>query len=126
MKKSPANSTVVVLGASTNPERYSYLAVRMLVENGYAVIPINPAKPTIAGISSRADLSEVSEIVDTITVYVNASISEPLLPSILRVKPRRIIFNPGAENPALADSLRKDGIEVVEACTLVMLRTGQF
>ena len=102
------------------------MAVQMLAEHGFTALPVNPAKPSISGIRALASLSDISENVDTITLYVNASISESLLPEILKVKPRRVIFNPGAENQNLAESLRKEGIMVVEACTLVMLRTGQF
>jgi predicted CoA-binding protein len=73
-----------------------------------------------------ASLDEISGGVDTVTVYVNAKISDAEYERIINLKPRRVIFNPGAENEPLAVKLEEQGIEVVRACTLVMLRTGQF
>jgi uncharacterized protein len=118
--------TVVVLGASPNPERISNMAVKMLIERGYAVIPVHPARATVCGIVSVRSMTEIEPKVDTLTVYVNASISKTLTADILRLQPRRAIFNPGAENAELQDELQASGIEVVNACTLVMLKTGQF
>ena len=71
-------------------------------------------------------IGEVPEEIDTVTLYVAANISDKLSEEIIARKPRRVIFNPGAENPVLAQKLRTENIEPVEACTLVMLRTGRF
>jgi len=126
MAKAVAGSTVAVLGASTKEERYSFKAVRMLKEYGFSPIPVHPAGHTVDGIDGVKSLTDISQSIDTLTVYVNAKISAAVLPAVLNLKPRRVIFNPGAENPAVAQQLADNGIEVVEGCTLVMLRTEQY
>lgn len=118
--------TVVVLGASPNPERYSNKAVRLLREYGHRVIPVNPAQEVIEGLSVVRRLDDVTAAVDTVTVYLSPEQSTGLGRALVDLCPRRVIFNPGAENPALAEALQREGIAVEEACTLVLLRTGQF
>lgn len=117
---------VAVLGASAKPERYSYKAVRMLSDMGYKVFPVHPALSVIDGIPVCRSLAEVPAGIDTITVYVSPERSTALRDDFFRAKPRRVIFNPGAENPGLAQALARAGVEVQNACTLVMLSTGQF
>ncbi len=117
---------VAVLGASPKPERYSHKAVVMLLEHGYQVVPVNPGGMEICDIQAVTGLGEIPVPVDTLTVYVNPGISSGMADQIRALKPRRIIFNPGTETPGLADSCRENGIEVEEACTLVLLQTGQF
>lgn len=126
MTKAPAASIAAVLGASPKEDRYSFQAVRMLKEHGFKPIPVHPAGHSVDGIEGLKSLDEITESIDTLSVYVNAGVSSAEIDKILRLKPRRVIFNPGAENPDLAEHLRKAGIEVVEACTLVMLRTQQY
>jgi len=126
MYKAPENSTVAVLGASPKENRYSFKAVRMLKEYGHNPIPVHPAGHTVDGIAGVKSLSDLEPPVDTITCYVNANISDGEYDRIVKLKPKRAIFNPGAENEKLAEKLKEDGIEVLSACTLVMLRTGQF
>lgn len=121
-----APEIVVVLGASPDLERYSYRAVRMLAEHGHRVIPVHPQAPEVAGFAAVSTLQAIAEPVDTLAMYVNAERSTTLADAILAFAPRRIIFNPGTENPALAARCRAQGITVLEACTLVLLRTGQF
>ena len=101
-------ANVVVLGASPKPDRYSNRAVRLLTEHGYRVIPVHPAAETIAGIDVRRRLAEIAEPVDTLTVYVSPAVSSPLQDEILRLRPERVIFNPGAENPGLRDGRSRD------------------
>lgn len=120
------SETVVVLGASPNEERYANRAMKMLSEYGHHPIPVNPAFEQILGQKCYATIASVPGPVDTVTLYLGAVRSTPLIPEILAAKPRRIIFNPGAENPELAQAAEAEGIEAVEGCTLVMLRTGQF
>jgi predicted CoA-binding protein len=120
------SETVAVLGASPKPERYSNKAVRMLVEHGHRVIPVRPGAENIEGIPAAHKLSDVEGDVDTLTVYVSPEVSSKLQDDIVSLGPRRVIFNPGAENPALRDALGAAGIETVEACTLVLLSTGKF
>jgi len=117
---------VAILGASDNPGRYSHKAFVLLREHGHTVIPVHPAGKVIEGVPSVKSLGEITEPVDTLTMYVSPNISEKLENAILQLKPARIIFNPGTENPELQRKCAEQGIDVVTACTLVMLRTGQF
>jgi predicted CoA-binding protein len=123
---SSEQKTVVVLGASPKPERYSNQAVRSLLEHGHRVVPVRPGVETIEGLKVAHRLGEVSEDVHTLTVYVSKKVSSKLEAEIAELAPGRVIFNPGAENAELRDALEARGIPTVEACTLVMLRTGQF
>ena len=117
---------VVVLGATDNPDRYAYRAMRALLHHGYNAIPVNPTIPEVLGLPCRKSLSDVTDPIDTVSMYVGAARSEPLIPQIVAAKPRRIIFNPGAENDRLAAAAEKEGISVVHGCTLVMLQDGTF
>jgi len=118
--------TVVIIGASNNPERYSHRALLLLRKYGHEVVPVHPKLAEIEGIPVVADLGLISGPVDTVTMYVGEAISSGLQDKLITLKPRRIIFNPGAENAPLADALQKAGIACEEACTLVLLNTGQF
>ena len=126
MTRAAEHSRVAVLGASTNEERYSYKAVEMLKEHGHQPVPVHPKGHEVLGIKALTSLENIDEPVDTLTVYVGPKISSGELDRIVKLGPRRVVFNPGAENAELAQKLRDAGIEVVEACTLVMLRTEQF
>lgn len=117
---------VVVLGASPNPERYSYKAVSMLLEYGHEVVPVHPIAEKIDNVPVVARLNMVSGPVDTLTLYLSPETLTPMEDDIVKLKPGRIIFNPGTENPILMENLRQKGFNVVQACTLVLLRTGQF
>jgi predicted CoA-binding protein len=116
----------VVLGASANPERYSFKAVMMLKEYGHDPIPVHPSGRAVGGMDTVRSLGDVKDKVDTVTLYVGAPTSQELSDQILRVSPRRIIMNPGAENAELRLIAEAQGIEVIEGCTLVMLKTGTF
>lgn len=118
--------TVVVLGASPKPGRYSNKAVRLLLEHGHRVVPVHPAIPEVEGLAVASSLGAIDALVDTLTVYVSPTLSTPLKAQIIQLKPGRVIFNPGTENPGLAAALRENGIATEEACTLVLLNTGQF
>jgi predicted CoA-binding protein len=118
--------TVAILGASPKPDRYAYKAFEMLRRFGHTPIPINPAFDEIEGEKCYPKLSDAPKPIDTVTMYLGAARSNPLIPEIIEAKPRRIIMNPGAENAELAEQAEEAGIEVVEDCTLVMLQTGQF
>lgn len=123
-QKSPQR--VVVLGASANPARMSYQAVKRLSEAGHEVVPVHPAIDTLLGADVTADLMEVRGKVDTLTVYVNPARSSAMTETIVERKPGRVIFNPGAENPELTSRLEAEGIPCENACTLVLLSTGEF
>lgn len=117
---------VVVIGASANPERYSNKAIKMLKEYGHSPIPVAPALAEVEGIAAHATPAEVAGPVDTVTMYVAPARQEALFESIAQLQPRRVIFNPGTENEAAYAFFHEAGIETTEACTLVLLRTGQF
>lgn len=121
-----ASQTVAVLGASANPDRYSNMAVRRLREAGHQVIPVNPALETIEGIPVAKSLADIAEPVDTLTLYVGPQRIAPLAKEILRLAPKRVIFNPGTESTDLAAALDQANIPHLKDCTLVMLQTGQF
>ncbi len=124
--KAKEHSIVAVLGASPKEDRFSYKAIKMLREHGHSPIPVHPAGHDVLGIHGLKSLDEISGQVDTLTMYVGPQISDGELDRILKLKPRRVIFNPGSENEGLAEKLRGASIEVVFACTLVMLQTDQF
>lgn len=117
---------VVVLGASPNPERYSNQAVRDLLAHGHIVLPVHPQVAEIYGQSCIKNLQAVEGTVDTLTLYVGPDKSTKLMERILLLKPKRIIFNPGTENPTLEQAAQAQHIQTVQGCTLVMLRTNQF
>ena len=121
-----AGQTVAVLGASANPERYSNKAVRRLKEAGHRVIPVNPALSEIEGLAVAKSLGAIEDPVDTLTLYVGPERLAAMTEDIVRLAPKRVIFNPGTESPELAAALNGAGIPHIEACTLVMLQTGQF
>lgn len=121
-----AKISVAILGASDQPERYANKAQRMLVEYGYEPLLVNPKLKTSEGRAVVAQLSDLREPLNTLTMYVSPTVSSQLQSEILKLNPKRVIFNPGSENPTLKEALQKSGIHVVEACTLVLLRTQQF
>ena len=117
---------VAVLGASNKPDRYSYQAVILLREKGHTPYPVNPRLNALDSIPVYASIAKIPAPIDTVTVYLSAENQRPIADTILNSGMRRVIFNPGAENPELAKRLQRAGIEAIDACTLVMLRTGQF
>lgn len=115
----------LVLGASENPQRYSYLAIQKLLLHDHTVIAIGKKEGSVNGILITRN-KELFTGVDTVTLYLNAAHQKQYYDYILSLHPQRIIFNPGAENNELVTLARKNGIETKEACTLVMLATGQY
>jgi len=124
--KAGKNANIVVLGASNKPEKYSYMAVEMLKSHGFNVFPVNPSGISVCNLDTKKSLLEINASIDTLTLYVNASLSSKESDAILKLNPRRIIFNPGTENPSLESICLEKGIEIIHACTLVMLRTSSF
>lgn len=115
----------LVLGASDNPSRYSYLAMNRLKAHDHPVVAVGRKESEVAGITiSKSPVEEKD--VDTVTLYLNPTHQKEYYNYILGLKPKRIIFNPGTENPELMKLAREQGIEPVVACTLVMLATGQY
>jgi len=117
---------VAVIGASDKPERYSYQAFLLLGQKGHKAFPVHQRIKTIDSAMVYRSIKNIPEAIDTVSLYVAADISSSIASDILAAKPRRIIFNPGAENPDLAQKAQTQGILCLDACTLVMLRTGQF
>ncbi len=117
----------VIIGATENKSRYAYLAAQMLAENKVEFVPVGIKKGNVLG-KEILDLKQQPHIaaVDTITLYINAQHQREWYDYFLSLKPQRVIFNPGTENPELEKILEDKNIEALEACTLVMLRTGQF
>jgi predicted CoA-binding protein len=116
---------VAILGASNNPERYANMAQRMLLQYGHTVFPVNPAFEEIEGLKVVKSLDDLSGI-DTVTLYMNPQRLKEQVDRILKLKPKRVIFNPGTESEEIENTLKKAGIEPMRACTLVLLRTNQF
>ena len=117
---------VAVLGASPKADRYANIALHRLQAAGHEAIGVNPALPDLAGFACVATIGDLPTGVDTVTVYLGPARSQELMDQILIYGFRRAIFNPGAENPELEGALSDAGVEVLEACTLVMLSTRQF
>jgi len=115
----------LVLGASDNPSRYSYLAVNRLRSHGHPVVAIGKKNAMVADVPIEKEKKDW-ENVDTVTLYLNPSHQQQYYDYILSLKPKRIIFNPGAENDELADLAANNGIKPIEACTLVLLSTDQY
>ena len=117
---------VAVVGASDNRHRYSYKAFHILKEQGHRVYPVNPNHTNIEGDIVYPNLASIPTAIDTITLYVNPQTSNTLTEDLIKVQPQRVIFNPGSENHLLESALNKAGIDTLQACTLVLLHTGQF
>lgn len=115
----------LVLGASPNPERYSFLATTLLHEKGYEVYPFGIKKGQINEISIKNEWPK-NDSIDTVTLYLGPAGQVEYYDAILNLAPKRIIFNPGTENPDLQALANKKGIQTIEACTLVMLKTNQY
>ncbi|KGE14000.1 CoA-binding protein [Sphingobacterium deserti] len=115
----------LILGASTNPARYSYLVANKLVRKGHEIVNIGRKVGKVAGVEIE-EMQTPYDDIDTITLYVGPQNQPPYYDYILQTKPKRVIFNPGTENEELRSKLNDAGIESIEACTLVMLNTGQY
>ncbi len=120
-----ANKKTLVLGATPDPGRYAYLAANRLVGKGHTIINVGIKTGEVAGVAIEKP-GTIHHDVDTLTLYIGTRNQPPLYDYILQTHPRRIIFNPGTENPELEHLANAQGIETIEACTLVMLSTGQY
>ncbi len=128
MENKENTKTVLVLGASMKPTRYSNKAVLALKERGHEVYAIGRSDGQINGITiedSLADLDNGIEV-HTISMYLREVHQSEYEKDIIAMKPKRVIFNPGAENAEFYDKLNKEGIEAMNACTLVLLSIGNF
>lgn len=116
----------LIIGASTNPARYSYKAAHRLTAAGHPIVNVGVKKGEVAGEEILPPGSPVQEGIDTITLYIGPALQEQYEQYILDTKPKRVIFNPGTENQTLIQKVEEAGIEPVVACTLVLLSTGEF
>lgn len=115
----------VVLGASPNPSRYSYLAVNRLTSHNHPVVAIGKRKGQVGAVAIQTEQKSITDV-DTVTLYLNPQNQREYYDYILGLHPRRIIFNPGTENGELMQQAEAAGIETVEGCTLVMLGVGTY
>jgi predicted CoA-binding protein len=120
----------LILGATPNPSRYAYIAAGMLSQYGHPFVPVGIKKGEVFGQKILSGQEAAQQLqsgdIHTVTLYLTPQRQEEWYDFLLELKPKRIIFNPGTENPTLAERAQAQGIETVEACTLVMLRTGQY
>jgi len=119
------NKKTLVIGASTNPAQYSHLAVKKLLAAGHEVEAIGREEFNIENIKIGTKMSPF-EGIDTVTIYLNAERQKAYQEYILSLHPKRIIFNPGAENTSFFNAATNKGIDALEACTLVMLSAGTY
>jgi predicted CoA-binding protein len=115
----------LVIGASTNPKRYSYMATNLLSAYKYEVVALGNKAGSIGEHPITTHFPE-SQDIDTVTMYLNENLQKEYYDKIIDLKPKRVIFNPGTENQEFIELLKKAGIQALEACTLVLLRTNQF
>ncbi|MFK5983734.1 MAG: CoA-binding protein [Flavobacteriaceae bacterium] len=115
----------LVIGASLNPVRYSNIAINRLVEKGHWIVAIGLREGIVAGIKIIKEKKSFKKI-DTVTLYLNPKRQVDYYDYILSLKPSRVIFNPGTENPEFYRILDKNDISYEAACTLVLLSTGQY
>ena len=115
----------VVIGASENSERYSHKAILALRKQGIETNALGLKAGKVSDVEIQTDTKDINDI-DTVSLYVGPANQEHWLPSILELRPKRVIFNPGTENPMLEEILKSSGIEVTHACTVVLLSTRQY
>ena len=118
--------TVAILGASINSGRFSHMAMVALLEKGHMPVPVNPKYDQIDGVQCYPSMTAYPGSIDTITVYVRPSILRTMVDEVIQIQPKRVIFNPGAECKDVSTRFKSAGIEVQNACTLVLLDTSQF
>jgi len=115
----------LVIGASENPSRYSNMAIKRLLDNNHEVVALGIKNGTVAGIPIETERKNF-EAIDTVTLYVGPKRQPDYYQYILDLEPKRVIFNPGTENPELYSLLHENGIEAEVACTLVLLASQQY
>lgn len=119
------NKKTLVLGASAKPEKYAYKAITMLVDKGHSVLAIGQNAGEVAGIKINTKAIPIKNI-DTITLYLNPTRQKDYYNYIVETKPKRVLFNPGTENPELYQLLELNNIKSEVACTLVLLTTNRY
>jgi len=115
----------LIIGASSNPERYSYLAAESLLAHGHEIELIGKRPDKVFGKTIDTEKKDFADI-NTVTLYLSEKFQHEYYDYILSLHPKRVIFNPGTENPEFEELLKENHIDPVENCTLVLLRTGQY
>ncbi len=115
----------LVIGASTHDYRYSNKAIKLLRAHKHEVVAVGRETGEVSGVDIEHDMPAQNDI-DTVTLYINPMHQQAYYDKLVELKPRRVIFNPGTENRELEALLEKNGIATEEACTLVLLNTGQY
>jgi uncharacterized protein len=115
----------LIIGASSNPERYSYLAAERLLAHGHEIELLGKRPDKVFGRTIDTEKKEYADI-DTVTLYLSEKFQPEYYDYILSLHPKRVIFNPGTENSEFEEFLKENHIEPFENCTLVLLRTGQY
>jgi predicted CoA-binding protein len=115
----------LILGATPNPDRYAYKAAYMLTRYGHPIVNVGIKKGEVAG-EPILNGQPIMDGIDTVTLYIGPEKQKEYEQYIMLLQPKRVIFNPGTENPLFEDKLRTQGIEPLEACTLVLLSTGNY
>jgi predicted CoA-binding protein len=116
---------VLVIGASQNPERFSFIAIKKLLHFGHEVVALGAKSGMVDGVIIETEKIKFNDI-HTVTLYIGSKNQDGYLDYLLKLKPTRVIFNPGTSNFELEQALENAGIEVVQNCTLVMLDAGSF
>lgn len=115
----------LVLGATDNPDRYAYIAIKKLQKYNHEVVPVGIKEGEVGGLKILKGTPDVKDV-DTVTLYVGTRNLHNYFDYIIGLKPKRIIFNPGTEHPVLEKLAEKNGIETIQGCTLVMLSMGSY
>lgn len=116
----------LILGASSKEERFSNRAQKKLISHQHPVILVSKKETSIEGIQCYSDITDVTETIDTVTLYVNPSLVVAELDKIIQLGPKRVIFNPGTESQEAISKLEQAGIQTVKDCTLIMLNSGTY
>lgn len=119
-------NVTLIVGLSNKPDRYAYRAAKMLKGYGHTIEAYGLKAETVFEIPVKTDWKEIQSRPDTVTLYVNPARQKEMIPHIIQLMPRRIIFNPGTENPEFESLAQKAGIQTEIACTLVLLATGTY
>jgi len=115
----------LIIGASNNHERFSYLAAESLLAHGHEIELIGKRPEVVFGRTIDTEKKSYDDI-DTVTIYLSEKFQPEYYEYVISLKPTRVIFNPGTENPEFEKKLKENNIHVVENCTLIMLRTREF
>ncbi|RRO14429.1 CoA-binding protein [Flavobacteriaceae bacterium 14752] len=115
----------LIIGASDKPQRYAYKALKLLQKYNHEIVAIGRRQMTIDGVEVQTNQPDFKDI-HTVTLYLNAKNQQDYYDYIISLKPKRVIFNPGTENPEFYDKLKAKNIKIEEACTLVLLSTNQY